>query len=95
MIQIDSAAENANKCIEIAEQLGNDYLKFKACILYAMVRCYGWSKAYNEYRTEYDVHILEEEMINAGFLNTLAYYYLDICFDSENEVRLDESGYFK
>ena len=97
MIQIDAAAENAQKCIELADKLQNEYLKIKANILYAMIRCYGWSKAYNDYRKMYDVHILEEELKNAGFLNTLAYYYLDICFDSEqqNDVRLDERGYFK
>lgn len=101
MIQIGDAADNAKKCIEIAEEIGNEYLRFKASILYAMVRCYGWSKADIEYRNEYDIHILEDELKKAGFLNTLAYYYLDICidkyFDSEEQigVKLDEIGSFK
>ena len=83
------------------EEIGNEYLRLKASILYAMVRCYGWSKADYEYRNEYDIHILEDELKKAGFLNTLAYYYLDICidkyFDSEEQidVKLDEIGSFK
>ena len=52
MIQIGDAADNAKKCIEIAEEIGNEYLRLKASILYAMVRCYGWSKADYEYRND-------------------------------------------
>ena len=101
MIQIDAAADNAKKCIELAEEIGNEYLKFKASILYAMVRCYGWSNADLEYRNEYDIHILEDELKKAGFLNTLAYYYLTICiekyFDADEhiDVKLDKIGSFK
>ena len=30
MIQIGDAADNAKKCIEIAEEIGNEYLRLKA-----------------------------------------------------------------
>lgn len=96
LIQIDAAAETATKCIEIAEKLNNNYLKFKSQILYLMVRTSGWTKAHNDYRVQNDVKILEQEMINAGFYNTLAYYYLEICFDPsvQESIEIDECGYF-
>ena len=77
LMQVKVAIEYALECIDIAKEINNKYLLFKAKILYVNAKCYGWKVA-NEYTDIGSVvDGLEEELATYNFLNTLAYYYLN------------------
>ncbi|MBE5935286.1 MAG: GGDEF domain-containing protein [Lachnospiraceae bacterium] len=77
LMQIKVAIEYALECVDIANNMNNKYLLFKAKILYVNAKCYGWKVANECTNLGTVVDDLEELLAQYGFLNTLAYYNLN------------------
>ena len=77
LMQIKVAVNHSLECIEIAKQMDNNYLLFKAKILYVNAKCFGWKVANENTDLGSIVSDLETDLRHYNFLNTLAYYKLN------------------
>ena len=107
-LDCEDAIRMAELCREAVELKGDDFASFKADVLYYKAHYCGWHEMFfaqifsiEEFEQRVELpDALVYKMIEYGFYNTLAYFYI-YCFEFDGESMtkiaesLQESGYLK